>query len=114
MLQRGEASAVMTKLVNDSSGYLAAYAALASVAYLIHKKGNFLASNVITILGMLFGFILFFYWVGHVVSLCEGLRDKHQRSKSAMFHTSVILFTFLLGYPGIIAVTIWTVFYSIK
>ncbi|NEK80018.1 MAG: hypothetical protein G3W58_02065 [Pantoea ananatis] len=114
MLQRGEASAVMTKLVNDSSGYLAAYAAMASFCYLIQKKGDLLASNVATLVGFLCSMTLFFYWVGHVVSMCQELKDKHEDSKAAIFHSVLILFIFLLGYPTIIAVTIWTVLQSIK
>lgn len=114
MLKRGEPSAVMTKLLNDSSGYLTAYASLAAVAYLIYRKGHHVVSGAITVTGLICGVVFFCYWIGHVVSLCEQLRDKHQRSKAAMFHSSLIMFIFILAYPGMIAVTIYTVINSIK
>ena len=114
MLNKGQASALMTKLVNDSTGYTAAFAALIMIAYKLEKNGQHGTSLVMALIGGISGLVMFFYWIGHVFNQCEKLRDSTPSSKAAKAHASLILFIFTTAYPGIVAITILSFYQSVR
>lgn len=114
MTQKGAASAAITKLVNDSTGYSAAYASLAAVAYVMHKKGNVIASNILSVVGLICSLILIYYWIDHVISVCQALEVELRNAKNRFFHMVVIKFIFVVGQPFLIAITIFTVLKSLN
>lgn len=114
MSEKGAATAAVTKLVNDSTGYSAAYASLAAVAYLMHKKGSAVSSNFFTIVCIIISLMLICYWIDHVTTVCQKMDDKLFGSKTGLFHKFAIQAIFIVGQPLIIAVTIIIVMKSIN
>lgn len=114
MSEKGAASAAVTKLVNDSTGYSAAYASLAAVAYLIDKKVSVVTSNVFYMVCMIISLMLICYWIDHVIIVCQKLNTELLGSKTRFFHTFAIQVIFIVGHPLIIAVAIIIVLKSLN
>lgn len=113
-MKKGEASSVMTKLVNDATGYMAAFSALTvQLDQLAGKSDGFVRTTLI-ISAVIAGAVLFCYWIDHVVSHCEELKDSEPPSKRALIHSTIILFTFLVAYPAIVITTVWAFLQSFK
>lgn len=111
---KGEASEVMTKLINDATGYIAAFSALTLLVNRTAGKNMSFVDDIFIVTAVVCGFFMFCYWVDHVVSQCEKLRKREPASLAAIFHTILIFIIFTMCYPGIVVMTIWSFLQSAK
>lgn len=107
-LQKGEASALMTKLVSESSSYTTTLAGLFVLDLIIYKKGHDIIGAGFALIFICCAIGLFFYWIGHIVESCISLKNKHSDSRLASVHAFIILICLVFSYIVALVIAIIT------
>lgn len=112
-LKRGEPSALMTKLLNESTGYITTLAALSILSLMILKKEVGDVGIYFLVVFTISSIVLFCYWIGHFVESCVQFSRVHKDSRSASVHAFIILMSLLFSYVGALVLATWTLFESL-
>lgn len=107
-LQRGEASALMTKLVSESSGYITTLAGLLVLTLILFKKGHNIIGSIAAVIFICSAIGLICYWIGHTVESCNRMKNQHPDSPMATVHAYLILMCLFFSYIGAMVIAIVT------
>jgi len=112
-LQKGEASAFMTKLVNDTASYVTLIAAMTFVVILTDKRGYPGAGKVMVYLFGLSAMVMFGYWISNVLEQCQSL-IKQRKGFLPGLHVAVISFITVLSCLSALAIAVITLEQTLK
>ncbi|EME0311879.1 hypothetical protein VXI92_004589 [Enterobacter hormaechei] len=107
-LKRGEASALMTKLVSESMGYTTTLAGLLILNIIIFRKGYDTIGTAYAVIFICCAIALFCYWVGHLVQSCVDMKNQHPGSREASIQAFIIMMCMMFSYIAVLVITIFT------
>ena len=106
-LQRGEAAAFMTQMVNNTASYVTLIAAMTFIVILADKKGYPGVGVPMAIIYGLCAMTLLGYWIKNVLEECRKFRiDK--KGFWAGLHVSIIALVTVLSCSGAVIIAIFT------
>ncbi|ELY2738303.1 MULTISPECIES: hypothetical protein [Cronobacter] len=111
-LQRGEASAFMTRMVNDTASYVTLIAAMTYIVILADKRGYPGAGIPMAIIYGLCGMVLLGHWITNVIEESRKFRIAKKGFWAAL-HVSVIALVTVVSCLGALVVTIVTLTQSV-
>ncbi|EOL8938654.1 hypothetical protein ACM91Y_000061 [Cronobacter dublinensis] len=106
-LQRGEAAAFMTQLVNNTASYVTLIAAMTFIVIMADKKGYPGVGIPMAIIYGLCAMALLGYWIKNVIEECRKFKVDKEGFWAGL-HVSIIGLVTLLGCSGAVIVTIYT------
>ncbi|MEI2264225.1 hypothetical protein [Erwinia sp. CGal63] len=112
-LQRGEASAFMTKLVNDTASYVTLIAAMTFIVILADKHGYSGAGKVMVYFFGLSAMVMLGYWISNVLEQCQSF-IKQRRGFVPGLHVAAISFVTVLSCLSALIIAITTLEQTLK
>lgn len=112
-LQKGEASAFMTKLVNDTASYVTLIAAMTFVVILTDKRGYPGAGKVMAVIYGVSAVIMLGYWICNVLEQCRCFRNSRKGFAPGL-HASIIAFVIIISCISALVITVVTLMQTLK
>jgi len=112
-LQRGEASAFMTKLVNDTASYVTLIAAMTFVVILTDKRGYPGAGKVMAVIYGISAVIMLGYWISNVLEQCRRFRNPRKDFASGL-HVSITAFVIIISCISALVIAVVTLMQTLK
>ncbi|EKY3223420.1 hypothetical protein R2255_000678 [Cronobacter dublinensis] len=105
--QKDEASAFMTRMVNNTASYVTLIAAMTFIVIMADKKGYPGVGVPMAIIYGLCAIALLAYWIKNVMNECRKFRVDKEGFWAGL-HVSIIGLVTVLGCSGAVIVTIYT------
>ncbi|WP_147196103.1 hypothetical protein [Pantoea sp. CCBC3-3-1] len=112
-LQRGEASAFMTKMVNDTASYVTLIAAMTFIVILTDKRGYPGAGKVMAVIYGVSAIIMLGYWISNVLDQCRRFKNPRKGFMPG-FHASIIAFVTIISCISALVITVVTLTQTLK
>lgn len=101
-IQRGDASAFMTKLVSDTASYVTLMAAMTVIVVMIDKKGYPGIGVPMAVLLVVCSVALGLYWVGHVIEQAHAFFLENKSFLAGVHVALITLVTILSGTAALV------------